>query len=282
MSLYKLAAAAARRWPSSVALVSQSEALTLSFEELERRAAAAAGVISRRGLAPGSVLVSDLKNSSSNLVTQLACSKLGVAYGTAKNEKALAALQEKLDVGGVLAESDDSFLREAGTTTLSAAELLDEAAASDVTGANAAHGFYNSTSPLTNAEIESLAADAAEHLALTPDDTVCVSVTLSHSFGIASAAAACLLSGATIALPNVDGIVGCGVPSDRAAATLLALQDGATVLVADTHTLKALPEDAVIPSLRDGVCKIASGSDFLERSTPFAGTTLWTLGKRDA
>ena len=80
MSLYKLAAAAARRWPSSVALVSQSEALTLSFEELERRAAAAAGVISRRGLAPGSVLVSDLKNSSSNLVTQLACSKLGVAY----------------------------------------------------------------------------------------------------------------------------------------------------------------------------------------------------------
>lgn len=72
------------------------------------------------------------------------------------------------------------------------------------------------------------------------------------------------------------------MPSDRAAATLLALQDGATVLVADTHTLKALPEDAVIPSLRDGVCKIASGSDFLERSTPFAGTTLWTLGKRDA
>ena len=75
---------------------------------------------------------------------------------------------------------------------------------------------------------------------------------------------------------------GCGVPSERAAATMLALEaDACTVLYADTHTLKALPADAALPALRGGVCKVASGSDFLARSSPFAGRDLWTLGKRD-
>ena len=118
------------------------------------------------------------------------------------------------------------------------------------------------------------------HLELTPSDTACVSITLSHAFGIGSAAAACLASGACISLPNVDGLHGCGVPSDRAAATLLALEDGATVLYADTHTLKALPSDVNLPQLRTGVCKVASGADFLEQGSPFAGRNLWTLGKR--
>ena len=148
-------------------------------------------------------------------------------------------------------------------------------------GANENHAFYNSTSPLTNDTIDELAEDAVRHLELTPSDTACVSITLSHAFGIGSAAAACLSSGARISLPNVDGLHGCGVPSDRAAATLLALEDGATVLYADTHTLKALPADAALPALRAGVCKVASGSDFLARSSPFAGRDLWTLGTRD-
>jgi len=147
-------------------------------------------------------------------------------------------------------------------------------------GANDNHAFYNSTSPLTNDAIDELAEDAIRHLELTPADTACVSITLSHAFGIGSAAAACLSSGACISLPNVDGLHGCGVPSDRAAATLLALEDGATVLYADTHTLKALPSDVNLPQLRTGVCKISSGADFLERSSSLGSTALWTLGKR--
>jgi len=286
MALYRLAAAAAKRWPTAIALRSQTEALTLDFGTLERRAAATAAVLSSKGLEAGQVLISDLQNTSQNLVVQLACSSLGVAYGTAKNDAALAKLTSTLDVGGILCTDapNDGHMAHGVSLILPAADLHQESMGREGEsvsgGANENHAFYNSTSPLTNDTIEELAEDAIRHLELTPSDTACVSITLSHAFGIGSAAAACLSSGACISLPNVDGLHGCGVPSDRAAATLLALEDGATVLYADTHTLKALPSDVNLPQLRTGVCKISSGADFLEQGSPFAGLNLWTLGKR--
>jgi len=286
MALYRLAQAAAKRWPTAVALRSQTEALTLDFGTLERRAAATAAVLQSKGLEAGQVLISDLQNTSQNLVVQLACSSLGVAYGTAKNEKALAKLTSTLDVGGILCTDapNDGHMAHGVSLILPAADLHQESMGREGEsvsgGANENHAFYNSTSPLTNDAIDALAEDAIKHLELTPSDTACVSITLSHAFGIGSAAAACLSSGACISLPNVDGLHGCGVPSDRAAATLLALEDGATVLYADTHTLKALPEEVSLPQLRTGVCKISSGADFLEQGSPFAGRNLWTLGKR--
>ena len=208
------------------------------------------------------------------------------ADGTAKNDAALAKLTSTLDVGGILCTDapNDGHMAHGVSLILPAADLHQESMGREGEtvsgGANANHAFYNSTSPLTNDTIEELAEDAVRHLELTPSDTACVSITLSHAFGIGSAAAACLSSGASISLPNVDGLHGCGVPSDRAAATLLALEDGATVLYADTHTLKALPEEVNLPQLRTGVCKISSGADFLEQGSPFAGLNLWTLGKR--
>ena len=286
MALYRLAQAAAKRWPTAVALRSQTEALTLDFGTLERRAAATAAVLQSKGLEAGQVLVSDLQNTSQNLVVQLACSSLGVAYGTAKNEAALAKLTSTLDVGGILCTDapNDGHMAHGVSLILPAADLHQESMGREGEsvsgGANENHAFYNSTSPLTNDTIDELAEDAVRHLELTPSDTACVSITLSHAFGIGSAAAACLSSGARISLPNVDGLHGCGVPSDRAAATLLALEDGATVLYADTHTLKALPEEVNLPQLRTGVCKVSSGADFLEQGSPFAGLNLWTLGKR--
>ena len=286
MALYRLAAAAAKRWPTAIALRSQTEALTLDFGTLERRAAATAAVLSSKGLEAGQVLISDLQNTSQNLVVQLACSSLGVAHGTAKNDAALAKLTSTLDVGGILCTDapNDGHMAHGVSLILPAADLHQESMGREGEsvsgGANENHAFYNSTSPLTNDTIEELAEDAIRHLELTPSDTACVSITLSHAFGIGSAAAACLSSGACISLPNVDGLHGCGVPSDRAAATLLALEDGATVLYADTHTLKALPSDVNLPQLRTGVCKISSGADFLEQGSPFAGLNLWTLGKR--
>ena len=286
MALYRLAQAAAKRWPTAVALRSQTEALTIDFGTLERRAAATAAVLQSKGLEAGQVLISDLQNTSQNLVVQLACSSLGVAYGTAKNEKALAKLTSTLDVGGILCTDapNDGHMAHGVSLILPAADLHQESMGREGEsvsgGANENHAFYNSTSPLTNDTIDALAEDAVRHLELTPSDTACVSITLSHAFGIGSAAAACLSSGACISLPNVDGLHGCGVPSDRAAATLLALEDGATVLYADTHTLKALPEEVNLPQLRTGVCKVSSGADFLEQGSPFAGMNLWTLGKR--
>ena len=71
MALYRLAQLAAKRWPTNIALRSQTEALTLTFGELEQRAGATASVLSSSGLEAGQVLISDLQNTSQNLVVQL-------------------------------------------------------------------------------------------------------------------------------------------------------------------------------------------------------------------
>ena len=195
MALYRLAQAAAKRWPTAVALRSQTEALTLDFGTLERRAAATAAVLQSKGLEAGQVLISDLQNTSQNLVVQLACSSLGVAYGTAKNDAALAKLTSTLDVGGILCTDapNDGHMAHGVSLILPAADLQQECLGREGEsvsgGANDNHAFYNSTSPLTNDTIDELAEDAIRHLELTPSDTACVSITLSHAFGIGSAAA---------------------------------------------------------------------------------------------
>ena len=75
----------------------------------------------------------------------------------------------------------------------------------------------------------------------------------------------------------------------RAEATLATLEEEqCTLLYADTHTLKALHAEqlagavaaADLAALRGGVCKVGSGSDFLDGTLPFAGIELSTLGKR--
>lgn len=283
MALFRLLERGAARWPAAT-LRSQPEGLVLSFGYLERHAAATAAALRDRGYRGGEALVSDLGNVSRNIVLQLACSRLGVAYATAKNGKALAALTAAVDVrGAVVAGGADA---PDGLAAIRADDLFAEAdrrLGDDARGDGDVHAYFNSTSPLANDAVDALAADAARHLELSDADTACVSVTLCHAFGAASAVAASFSAGASVALPNVDGIAGCGVPSERAAATLACLeQDACTVLFADTHTLKALPFDADLPALRTGVCKVASGADFLDRSSPFAGRDLWTLGKRAA
>jgi len=286
MALFRLLERGAARWPAA-SLRSQPEGLVLSFGDLERRAAATAAALRDRGYRGGEALVSDLGNVSRNVVLQLACSRLGVAYATAKNAKALAALTAAVDVrGAVVAAGGAGDALSESLATIRADDLFAEAdrrLGDDASGAGAVHAYFNSTTPLANDEVDALAADAAAHLELSAADTACVSITLSHAFGAASAVGVCFSAGASVALPNVDGIVGCGVPSERAAATLACLErDACTVLFADTHTLNALPADADLPALRTGVCKVASGADFLDRSAPFAGRHLWTLGKRAA
>merc|ERR1711963_1040298 len=101
-------------------------------------------------------------------------------------------------------------------------------------------------------------------------------------FGIGSAVSAALQSGATIVLPDASGVVGCGQPSQRAAATLTYLESlRCTLLYADTHTLKALKdlEPAGLTNLRGGICKVGSGTTFLEASSELAGVPLLTMGK---
>lgn len=248
--------------------------------------------LSRYGYQENDLIVSDLPNISENLLLQLACNRLGVGYGTAKN---LEGMTQFPKVKGAVSATSQGFLAETNLPLpYLGGDFLMELIESGLDGetddfddsvfaeekASRPHGFYNSTKPYTNQQALDHGKDSINKLQITEQDVVCVSITLCHAFGIGSSVCAALQSGAAIALPAVGGIQGCGVPSERAAATLSCLEsEECTLLMADTHTLKALPEPSSTLKLRGGVCKIGSGATFLEETREYAGVTLNTIGK---
>jgi hypothetical protein len=146
--------------------------------------------------------------------------------------------------------------------------------------ASAPHAFFGSAKALTCGELWELGADAQKQLGITAEDRVCVSITLMHSFGIASAVAGTIQAGAAVVLPAVGGIRGCGVPSQRAEVTLEVLASTkASLLFGDFHTLKALPEPGTtdLGALRGGVIKCGSGIDFMDREEATVGDTTLPL-----
>ncbi len=143
------------------------------------------------------------------------------------------------------------------------------------------HAYFGSLAAITEQELTTLGKMAAKHLELVPEDKVCIAITLCHSFGIGSGVCSALHAGATVVLPAVGGIRGCGVPSERAQATATVLKgEHCTVLFADTHVVQSLPPDLAGLSLRTGVVKVGSGTDFLEATVNYAGVPLSTMGKR--
>ena len=270
-----------------------------------------AGFLKAYGYERNDVMISDLPNVAENLILQIACNRIGVTYATAKGLEGMAKLTK---VRGSASASGTGFLAETslslpflsgdflldlihGTSGSSNNSLfgLDEFKLEDneqddgnndddaFTTVLPPHAYYNSTKPFTNQEALEMGADAAWELAMIEEDVVCVAITLCHAFGMGSAVCSTLKEGATLVLPDVGGIRGCGVPSERAEATLQVLEsEQCTLLFADTHTLKAFPdEDDIRPerfSLKGGVCKVGSGSTFLEETVKCGGATFKTLG----
>merc|ERR1712129_51150 len=175
-----------------------------------------------------------------------------------------------------------------------AAELFDGVLSSAVRGADDApeasfaHAYFNTNKkPLTFPEMEEMGEDAKATLELTAEDRVCVSITLCHAFGVGSGVCSVLSAGATLVLPAVGGIRGCGVPQERAAACLKVLEEErVTVLFSDRPVLNQMNEllsggkSDKYSSLRTGVVKTGSGSAFLDEKVHFNETALWTMGKR--
>jgi acyl-CoA synthetase (AMP-forming)/AMP-acid ligase II len=282
--------AVALRAPSRIALTSPFQSQRFTYDELRQTTTALAGWLDLYGYSKGDILVSDLPNVSENLFLQLACNRLGVAYATCKN---LEGMQKFPKVQGAVSVAESGFLAETNfpAPCLSADFLIDlihNGGLKDFTHEdfsreddNLPHAYYNSTTPYTNQQALEQGEEAAWELSMYEDDVVCVSVTLCHAFGIGSAVSSAWTRGAVVALPAVGGIQGCGVPSERAAATLEVLEkEKCTLLFADTHTLKALPDPPHDLALRGGVCKIGSGSTFLEETREYGGVKLRTMGKK--
>lgn len=306
--------------PQRLALISPFQGHSWTFGDLSEKSNSLAIWLRRYGYSQSNKgsLVSDLPNISENLVLQLACNRLGVGYATAKSLEQMAQfaavqgavsstgtgflaetnlplpflsgefVQELIHSGGSSSSNDEKVLPEPeGFLTMEDRDDDPDSSLIDTGDLDSPHGFYNTTTPYTNRQALQHGVEAATELAMTPDDVVCVAITLCHPFGIGSAICSALTTGATLVLPAVGGIQGCGVPSERAAATLETLQEQkCSLLFCDTHTLKALPSSSSsscsLPHLRGGVCKTGSGSTFLTETRELGGATLRTIGKPSA
>jgi acyl-CoA synthetase (AMP-forming)/AMP-acid ligase II len=134
--------------------------------------------------------------------------------------------------------------------------------------------YYNSDRATPEATLLAQGAAAAQELRLTSADRLCVPVTLNHSMGFGFGCLAAWHAGAALVLPS---------PTPDAAATLAAVRDErCSILLADSHTLKALSDvqREQVPSLRGGLSKVGSGEAFgLGEPRVFAGVALVTVGK---
>jgi non-ribosomal peptide synthetase component E (peptide arylation enzyme) len=295
--------ATALRFPARRALVSPFQSHSFTYEELRQTTDALAGFLQLYGFERRDMLISDMPNTTENLLLQLACNRLGVYYGTVKTLEQMAQFAK---VKGAVAATSSGFLADTnlplpflsgdflvdmihgGGKSMGmslddyALEHHDQETAVQEDDTSTPHAFYNSTTPYTNQQALQHGEEAAEELIVVQQDVVCISITLCHAFGMGSAVGSALLRGACMALPAVGGIQGCGVPSERAAATFEVLEsEKCTLLFADTHTLKALPDEPLRVNLRGGVCKIGSGSDWLDETRTYGGIKLKTMGKRE-
>lgn len=297
---------------SSTALVSPQQGIKWSYQELIAKARGLSLGLQDRSVGPGSVVATDLPNVAQGLVLHLACARLGASVATAKSSEQLKTAlpnitcavvtsaveqdgnntsswleQESFDAPHIYAGQDEmeSMLSLGGDESNS--ELDDD---KDEHASERPLGYFGSPKALTHGSALQQGLEMKQYFNMTAADKVCVSITLYHAFGIGSACSSALQSGAAIVLPAVGGLLGCGVPSQRAAVTLETLSsEECSLLFADTHTLKALHDEALAEALKDanlaahlrgGVCKTGSGVEILSETVDLAGINLATLGKK--
>ena len=294
-SLQKVITANIARSSVAPALLSPQQGVSLSYLELAQQAQGLSMGLKERGVGPGSIVATDLPNVSEGLLLHLACARLGAAVATAPNSTALSTLPT-IPTCAVTASSDSWLAQtsfKAPTIVADQAEmqsmmgLLSSGYTIDNTvddGIDRPLGYFGNAIPLMHASALQQGQDMVHYWNIQPSDRVCVSITLYHAFGIGSACSAAWHAGATIVLPAVGGLLGCGIPSQRAEATLRTLESQkCTLLFCDTHTIKAFEDESLkkadLSALRGGVCKTGSGTSILKEIMMLKGVMLATLGK---
>lgn len=293
-ALQKVITASIARSSAMPALLSPEQGIAFSYLELAQKAKGLSIGLQERGVGPGSIVATDLPNVAEGILLHLACARLGAAVATAKDA---AKFHQLPSIACAVLASNDSWLSQMsflapsiGQSELQSmmtcpltASSIDNSVNDDTI--DRPHGYFGSVSPLMHSAALKQGQDMIQYLSIIPNDRVCVSITLYHAFGIGSACSAALQAGATIVLPGVGGIHGCGVPSQRAELTLHTLESQkCTLLFCDTPTLKAmddiLKQETDLSALRGGVCKTGSGTDILDENVELKGVKLATLGKR--
>eukprot|EP00466_Bigelowiella_natans_P011106 jgi/Bigna1/145781/aug1.103_g20489 len=315
------------KYAANPALSVPQQSLELSYEKLHEKVLFLASALTSNGYGKESGILIDLPNTAENLILQLACSRVGVTVITTKDPtETLTNLLDASNCGAAVTESselmgkipvekkrkmlppvvvteEDMSSTASKVESLSGTPIIFENATREAAGRlpdilhdpSDVHAMFGAAK-LTHESIIDQGRSAKDYLAMEEADSVCVSITLCHAFGIASAVSSTLMAGGTVVLPAVGGIRGCGNPNQRAEVTLSVLKSEAcTLLFADSHTLKALPPPQPnddLSKFRGGVVKIGSGAEFLEdvtsadlgkgdvRELVYAGERLVAFGKR--
>ena len=283
-----------------LALVSPTQNLFLTYEEAWAQSASLAECLISKDVVAGDVVGTDLPNVAESLLLHLACSRLGASVATAKTPDSFPSNMRL----GVVASADSALLQHspslqmlvAGSEEMKSAldgdsrmDFDDEDSSPEAT-MDRPLGYFNSSTPYTQQQCLAHGRAMQQHLNVTPEDKACVSISLFHPFGIGTSVCGTWLAGATVVLPAVGGLHGCGVPSERAAVTACTLHEQeCSLLFADKHTLTALDgvfagdqkmRTAATSNLRGGISKMGSGSDILDTKVDCGGVALYTLGKK--
>ena len=259
-----------------------------------------------RRFCPGDAVMVWLPSVAENILVQLAAGMSDVRVATVKDADGIAGL-EPLECKGIITTLENhlgsgkaapstaivppivtgtekvtgDFLRfpellAMGMGGNGAPALAGEQTELVVDAAHRPQFFYNSLKGASQAALLEVGYAAAAELELSAADSVCLPITLSHSFGFGSGVLAAFGSGASLVLPAAT-------PS--AEGTRQALEEGCTVLYADTHTLKALMaleienSQSIPASFRSGLVKVGSGDGIgLGEARVWEGRDLITVG----
>jgi len=251
---------------NKLALICPHENVKWTYGEFWGHVQRVAGGLRKMGYQPGAVIATDLQNTVSNLLLQMAVAHNGMFVMTLKNAEELGSISAQIPVQGAVMTSSTSFLSKASFPMAS----LEASAFSQISGKptegatdrDATLAYYSSTKATGNREVYLYGAGTAGTLDLTTDDQVCIAASLNHPFGIGGVISA-IARHSTIHLPDLNK---------------LDLQDS-TILITDKHKLTAVREAAKDGSkIRAGVVKVGSGYDLLLEKERLGDAELWTLG----
>jgi fatty-acyl-CoA synthase len=247
-----------------------------------------------------------LPNTVENVLVQLAASFCGMKVVTVKTAQQIASLDDQLQCKGIITSLENHLTSGkaaprtsiippilTGTAQLTGDFLrFDEMLTAPSIGHAVAKGetdnsfmgmyHYGTVKGVSEQKLLQMGEESGAALDLTSADRVCMPITLNHTFGFGSGVLGAIGRGAAVVLPSVAS---CSERTYKALAT-----EQCTVLFADSHTLKALPQPAATPADQTltsdvtqctrGLVKIGSG-DTIGCAEPrkWANAVLMTVGK---
>jgi hypothetical protein len=246
------------------------------------------------GYAPGQKLGARLENSEQLLVALVGTALVGADVETAKTAELLAEVKCR---GTIVHHRDaavaGAMIGQHEPIAVGGGDIKDPVVHYDILieafrGKDAPEPtkeqssyYFSTTRAATDAALVSNGAAAASALRIATSDVTCVSVPLAHPMGFGFGVLSAFQGKSAIVLPSLEGGTEAAAANTAQAMSL----EKCTLLLADSHVLKALPAAAPdgLDAFRGGLTKIGSG-DAVGLGEPRAvwGKALTTVGKPPA